>query len=243
MGKRYIANFHYFDKINTPNKAYWLGFIWADGYVAKRLRKQPNGTVRIEYNLKLSLNQGDASHIKKFLKDIESNYPINFYESKGFTLEDKKIEARAFITNIYMCKFLYEDLGIQPRRTDASKVIKHIPEYLYKYFILGLFDADGSFSAYSGNNYGDKLNVIFGGSELVLRFIENYLSENSLTNSKVNVHKLSQRHEGKDGGWLSLRYSGKAQGMKILDYLYDSPIYLDRKYNKYLNIPYHNKQQ
>ena len=49
----YKANFNYFDKIDTPDKAYWLGFIWADGYIAKRERKQPNGCVRIEYNLKL----------------------------------------------------------------------------------------------------------------------------------------------------------------------------------------------
>lgn len=26
----YKANFNYFDKIDTPDKAYWLGFIWAD---------------------------------------------------------------------------------------------------------------------------------------------------------------------------------------------------------------------
>ena len=51
----YKANFNYFDKIDTPDKAYWLGFIWADGYIAKRERKQPNGCVRIEYNLKLAL--------------------------------------------------------------------------------------------------------------------------------------------------------------------------------------------
>ena len=69
----YKANFNYFDKIDTPDKAYWLGFIWADGYIAKRERKQPNGCVRIEYNLKLELQESDASHVQKFLDCIESN--------------------------------------------------------------------------------------------------------------------------------------------------------------------------
>lgn len=240
MSKRYVANFRYFDKIDSPNKAYWLGFIWADGYIAKRERKMPNGNTRTEYNLKLSLMQNDAAHVEKFLKDIESNYPVNFYKINGFNKDAETIEARAFITNIYMCGFLYEELGIQPRRTDASKVINHIPEELHRYFILGLFDADGSFSAYHNDNYGDKLNVTFGGSESVLNFIEAHLKNNRIDNSKTDNHKFRQRHKDKDGSWRTLSYSGKIQGMKILNYLYDSPIYLDRKYEKYLLIPYHS---
>ena len=52
----YKANFNYFDKIDSPDKAYWLGFIWADGYIAKRTRTQ-NGHTRIEYNLKLAIKE------------------------------------------------------------------------------------------------------------------------------------------------------------------------------------------
>lgn len=52
--------------------------------------------------------------------------------------------------------------------------------------------------------------------------------------------RVAIRHKGKDGTWRSLRFAGKPQGMKILRYLYDnSPIYLERKYQKYLSIPYH----
>lgn len=46
--KQYKANFNFFDKIDNPQKAYWLGFIWSDGYVAKTrkiksVRKTKNG--------------------------------------------------------------------------------------------------------------------------------------------------------------------------------------------------------
>lgn len=162
MSKRCMANFHYFDKIDSPNKAYWLGFIWADGYIAKRERKMPNGNIGIEYNLKLSLMQNDAAHVEKFLKDIESNYPVNFYKTNGFNKDVEAIEAT-------------------------------------------------------------------------------HLRNNRVDNSKTNKHKFYQRHKNKDGSWKTLSYSGKVQGMKILNYLYDSQIYLDRKYEKYLSIPYHNK--
>ncbi len=139
-----------------------------------------------------------------------------------------------------MGSFLYEELGLVPNRYDTSKMIAHIPKEFHKYFILGLFDADGSFSAYQNDEYGKKLNVVFGGSESLLRFIEQHLIENNIVESYKNGRQLDQRHKDKDGTWLSLKFAGKIQGMKILNYLYDSPIYLYRKYIKYLQIPYHN---
>lgn len=238
----YKANFNYFDKIDTPDKAYWLGFIWADGYIAKRERKQPNGCVRIEYNLKLELQESDASHVQKFLDCIESNYPVHFYQSNGFNKEPR-LEARAFVTNLHLCSLLYEEYGIVPRRHDISLVIKAIPKEYEKYFILGVFDADGSFVAYQGA-YGQKMNITFGGSESLLHFIESHLTTNEIilkADTGSGQRKLHQRHEGKDGTWRTLNFAGKQQCMKIINYLYkDSPIYLDRKYQKYLDLPYHN---
>ena len=194
----------------------------------------------MEYNIKLALKDTDYNHIQKFLDDLESNYPIHFYVSKGFDRTFTSREARAFITNLHMGSFLYEELGLVPNRHDASKMIAHIPKEFHKYFILGLFDADGSFSAYQKESYGEKLNISFGGSESLLRFIEEHLIENNIVESYKNGRELQQRHEGKDGTWLSLRFAGKVQGLKILDYLYDSSIYLYRKYQKYLDIPYHS---
>lgn len=171
---------------------------------------------------------------------MESDYPIHFYKSSGFKTDNTNeiIEARAFITNKRMCAFLYEDLGIKPYRHDASKLISHIPNELYKYFILGLFDADGSFSSYQ-KDYGKKMIVCFGGSESLLRFIETFLIENNIVENYQQGRKLEQRHKDRDGTWLSLKFSGVPQGMRILNYLYNSPIYLDRKYEKYLKLPYH----
>ena len=238
----YKANFNYFDKIDTPDKAYWLGFIWADGYIAKRIRKQSNGRVRIEYNLKLALQESDASHVQKFLDCIESNYPVHFYQSNGFNKEPR-LEARAFITNLHMCSLLYEDYGLIPRRCDVSPLLKQMPKEHEKFFILGIFDADGSFTTYHGD-YGDKMNVVFGGSEFLIRFIENHLTTNEIilkATTDSGQRKLHQRHDGKDGTWRTLNFAGKRQCMKIINYLYkDSPIYLDRKYQKYLDLPYHN---
>ena len=234
MHKLYKINNKYFDKIDNPNKAYWLGFIWADGYVGKRERGN-KGNI-IEYALKLAIKDTDDNHIKKFANDIETNQPIKYYKTKGFC---ESSESRLLITNKYMCSHLYEDLGIISFRTDANKVISFIPKKLHKYFILGVFDGDGSFSSYSCKDNGhmrDKMNLSFGGSESLLRFIENHLIENKIIKPYEEGRKLQQRHKDADGTWRTLVLPGPAQAMRILNYLYDSPIYLDRKYEKYLAL-------
>lgn len=226
----YKANFNYFDNIDKEEKAYWLGFIWADGYVCKRNRPD-----RTEYNLKLSLQSNDELHIQKFIDCLDGNYPIHTYKSKGFE-GAIGVEKRLFLTNKHMCSLLYEKYGIAPNRHDPNKLINAIPKEFYRYFILGLFDADGSFTAYKGN-YGEKLTVCFGGSKEILDFIECYFDEIGLT--PKNNRGKEQRHKDNDGYWLSTKYCGIPQGSKILNWLYkDSKIHLDRKYEKYLSIPY-----
>ncbi len=241
----YVANFNFFDNIDTPQKAYWLGFIWADGYISKRERIVTNSKknkTRLEYNLKLALKESDASHVQKFINDIDGNYPVHIYNSSGFDRNNTTTEARAFITNKYMCSKLYEDYGIIPRRHEVDKIIRAIPERLYKYFILGVFDGDGSFTSYHCGR-DCKLNVCFGGSEELLRFIENVLiTQNVVSSIGENKHrKLQERHKGRDGTWRTLPFAGVSQGSKILRWLYeDSVIYLDRKYEKYKKLASQN---
>ena len=39
LGIKYLTyNKNYFDVIDTPTKAYWLGFLYADGYVTSKNR-------------------------------------------------------------------------------------------------------------------------------------------------------------------------------------------------------------
>lgn len=48
-------NEHIFDCIDTEEKAYWLGFIFADGYISST-----------NYSFELSLKSSDIEHLNKF---------------------------------------------------------------------------------------------------------------------------------------------------------------------------------
>jgi len=237
----YSFNEKYFDVIDNEHKAYWMGFLWCDGYVGKRDGIRPNGFYRLEYNLKFSLMESDKGHLEKFNKDINGTYPIHIYKCGKSSFEKNGVipnECRLFITNLYFCRLLQEKYGIIANRFDCSKVIKLIPENLKRHFIRGILDADGSLCHYNTIDDGfnrDKFAVKFSTYEMLLEFIESYFYKNKITNTEI--YKKGTRHDGKDGYCKDLGFSGRQQFMKIMSYLYDgSTIYLDRKYEKYLKI-------
>jgi len=231
LPKRYEINEHFFDNIDSENKAYWMGFIWCDGYCIKRIRDQG----KIEYSFKLSLQELDKNHLEKFKNDIESNYDIKTYVLKS-SFDNAQREARFTIGNQYLGKLLQEKYGLISHRSDPSKVCNEIPKIFYKDFIRGILDADGSFSKYfTLKEKRSKCNVTFSTYQNLVLWILNILKEvNTIENTD---RKLYRRNKDRDGECRALTFSGRNQSIKVLDYLYkDSNIYLDRKYEKYLKI-------
>jgi hypothetical protein len=238
----YKFNQNYFDNIDTENKAYWLGFLWCDGYIAKRERVDKYG-IRIEYNIKLSLQENDKEHLIKFVSDIEGNYPVHRYampKNNVFSNGKELFESRVFITNLHMGKTLQEKYGIIPNRSDCSKILNFLPEELYKHFIRGILDGDGTISFYVNTDKQggktNKANLSFTTYESILEFIERYFYKIGLTETEYYKKYKRHKEEGKDGYCRTLSYSGIPQVTKLVNYLYeDANIYLDRKFEKYLN--------
>lgn len=65
----YTCDYHFFDNIDTEEKAYWLGFLTADGWISKSADSNA-GVTGIE------LQYGDIGHLKKFNQSIGGNYKI-----------------------------------------------------------------------------------------------------------------------------------------------------------------------
>ena len=63
----YYYNKDYFKIINNEHKAYWLGFLYADGYVEPIYRKDKIKAFRLE----LSLQESDEDMLLLFKKDID----------------------------------------------------------------------------------------------------------------------------------------------------------------------------
>lgn len=226
-------NSRYFDKIDSSDKAYWIGFIWCDGSMVHRIRK--NG--RHEYNFKLSLMESDNLHLEKFLDCIDGRYySVKIYKACSAYREDGK-ESRVFITNTHLGNILIERYGIFSNRHDATKLLSEIPKEYQRDFIRGVVDADGTFCHYYVDKTKSKYSVTIGGSDTLLFGIKKILEENELIVEKERSFNKRHKEEGRDFGYSTLSLTGRPQVLRILDWLYkDANVYLDRKYNKYLNI-------
>ncbi len=220
-------NKEFFDIIDTEQKAYWLGFIWSDGYMCIRDRGS-NGT--LGYEFKLELAKIDQEHLEKFKNDLNSDFLIKNYKNKNSFGEFES--CRFMIYNKYFCENLSNNFNLVPRRKSIENFIYKIPKELIRHFIRGIFDADGSFSYYIIHETRKKASMSFNCVENLSRFIESHFIENELI---ANIdRKLYRRHEERDGEMRTLMLSGVPQVNKILDYLYkDSEVFLDRKYLKY----------
>ena len=206
----------FFEKIDNEEKAYFLGFLFADGY---------NNIKRGDINLRVSVIDKDI--VFKFRSALGSNHPIRFIESNGFKNSQQ--------IGLYICnKKISTDLeknGCGKNKTHSCS-FPLIQSALVKHFIRGYFDGDGSLSFTSQKeNYKAWLvnicvNDAFG------------LELSNIINSQLPINLAFYPKREKQKNNISYCCLGGSKQVEILmDWLYsDCKVYLDRKYNKYLEL-------
>lgn len=213
---KFNINHNYFDEINTEEKAYFLGLLFADGCVSKR------------YNyIRLGLKESDLSTLEKFNFSLENENPIKIYKKQKETFSNTCL-LRIGSKNI---KEQLIKKGCLPLKTFLldwpSKEI--VPEPLIRHFIRGYFDGDGCFSY--RKHQGKYLKPAF-----------NVVSTLDFCNGLMNVIKketgsncyMQKRHKNKNTNTRQLEISGTKQIMSVMDWLYkDATVFIQRKFDKY----------
>lgn len=147
--KKYIVDENYFSIIDSEEKAYWLGFLYADGYV--RLKNNRSGQLKFKLSIK------DRNHIELFNSCMNSNYKIKDYTSSvkyngGFS---KSNVSELSIYNTKIVKDLIR-LGCVNKKTFSIRM-PDIEKSLYRHFIRGYFDGDGNI--YKNKNRSNSFQV------------------------------------------------------------------------------------
>jgi hypothetical protein len=224
--RKYRFNEDYFEKIDTEEKAYWLGFIYADGCVRENQGKGKNKGLGLE----ISLKESDKSHLEKFIKNIQC-YDKSIIKKKVIKLKEKEYVAyRIVINSTKMCKDLISK-GVYPRKSLTLKfpTKEIVSDELLKHFIRGYFDGDGNVGVRNTHGYVNCPRVTLLGTEdflIVLKMI----FEKDL---KVSNVKLQLKHNNKA---FSYQKTGD-DARRILRYMYDgASVYLERKYDVHKRI-------
>ena len=169
--KSHTLNEKYFDIIDTDLKAYFLGFLSADGNI---------NNSRKSLILNISIQYKDKYILEKFLQELEADYEIKVYH-EGY--------ASLFIGNNYLCKTLSK-YNVVPKKSSIYEP-KNIPKEFIPAFIKGFFDGDGCISGVRVDDEGkydiNKYKCRITGNKNSMRTFKEYLKD---LNIDSNFRKL-----------------------------------------------------
>lgn len=225
ISKSYLCRFrtdlcnvdaNYYINCKTPEAAYFLGFLWADGCIT--------GTNQGRYQIMFCIKEEDARNV----------FPI-FDKAGKWTVDYKNIKSgsrqgRARSQNKQLYDFLFEN-DYKSKDKSADKILSKIPEELKCYFFQGLLDGDGCIY------YNDEQHRLeFAGPyDQDWSYIETIYKK---LNIKYSIYRRISKKKVKDGSRFMKGSTIIVQNLEDIlifcKFIYPKLIGLRRKYEKYL---------
>lgn len=210
--QKHVFDINFFNKIDTQDKAYILGLLYADGNIAQDKR-----------SVSISLQEADVQillHIKDIL-NVNKDLAYIRYSDKNPNWSN---QYKFSISNTHFGETLIGH-GLVPNKSLFLEFPTNIPIDLYRHFLRGYIDGDGSISSSKKDNrvrLASTENFCYAAKLL----IENQLKIN------VSIKPCKCNDITKE-----LCISGGNQVKKFLDWIYqDANLYIQRKYDRYFYL-------
>ncbi len=202
---KYRCDHEFFSVIDTEVKAYWLGFLMADGCVAS-----DTNTIAI------TLQDRDGYIMERMAKEMKTNSPVTYRDRRFKHYQDTKS------LRIYSGKIKQDliRLGCTPRKS-LTLQYPHglIPDKLMHHFMRGFFDGDGGITT----THGVPNSFMVCGPE---GFISDY---QDILIREVGLSKTKLSYQPKI---VSASYGGNGNLHRLFNFLYkDATIFLHRKFD------------
>lgn len=214
--QKYNINESYFDIIDTEDKAYFLGLLYADGYNYEK-----------ENSVSINLQENDVDILNKFKSFINSDRPL--------FLKKSKIKTRK---NQYLLSINNKNISIQLKRLGCfqKKSLtlefpkeEQVPYHLMRHFIRGYFDGDGCIRYIKEKEFRIRTTIV--SSENFLKTLKQKIKD--ILNIELNIIKDKRTKNST----RILYTKNNIDSYIFLNWIYkDSIVYLDRKYNLYKDI-------
>lgn len=210
--RKFPINENFFEIIDTEEKSYMLGFLYADGCNHEQHHK-----------IEVSLAKQDEDILIKFSKLLlDGNINVKEYDDRvGLYLINRKISDDL------------KKLGCTARKTFILK-FPDLPKHLLHHFVRGYFDGDGMLTIIVRNDKPSKPQI----ASFSIVSTKEMLEEIGKFIADMGIHfEINKRFPEKNNNNFTLRVSGNQQIKKVCDFLYkDATIYLDRKHEAYLHL-------
>ena len=195
---------YFFNKIDTPEKAYVLGFLLADGHINKKNKVSVATCI-------------DDKEVIEFIASVLDSNVRNDYKFDKKTRRFPHCETQRVIKDI---------VKFSGGRLKKERHYPRVRKDLERYLLLGFFDADGCITwgiRKDRNRIWQK--VMFASSYSLLEGVQQHLFNIGITT------KL--RPKANEDCYI-IEFANKKDVLKFLDYIYpnDEFIILQRKYLK-----------
>jgi hypothetical protein len=199
---KYEFNEDYFEKIDTEDKAYFLGFIVADGSVNE---------------FRLNISQKEPDILYEFEKFINLSNGVR-----------KHTKRNIFFLNLTSDKLVNDlnNLGIYKNKTMIVKY-PDIPKHLEHHFMRGLFDGDGCISIHKKREGSrdttdrGQVNICSGSRDFIEKYVDRLNEICGITKNKIRCPK---------GTYNVIDWGSFSDIEKFYELFYkDANIYLERK--------------
>lgn len=204
---------NYFSVIDSPEKAYILGFIAADGYISKPCFKNRF--------LEITLNRRDIGTLEFIKEELGASHKLSLRMNNSVRLH---IGSSSLVNDI-------EKYGIFNNKSlTIGPIVDLIPDVFKGNFICGLWDGDGSCGVYKKkDHYKPYLVVSLVGTLPLLNNVLDFL--------EVKGRISKDRRWGPETFCLTISKQSDLKTLYEKTYKI-SPFSMERKRNKFLQMEY-----
>lgn len=151
-----IKNPHYFESIDTKEKSYWFGFIFADALIKEKYR----------YTFKFELNSLDRERLVKLADLIGLDTERIKDRTRIYCHDNGKLKIKKYSYIQFKSKSMIQDLLRNGYSSSAMggelpEIISRADENMALAFLLGFFDGDGTW-------YGGRSGEIYSSNKMIL---------------------------------------------------------------------------
>lgn len=205
---KYFYDENFFEKIDSEEKAYFLGFIFADGCVS-------NDPKKYRYQVTLKLHTKDKHILDSFIKSVKGEMPV--WKHGQREMSEVHFSGKKMVNDLI-------NLGVTPNKTFTLQY-PTINETLEKHFLRGYFDGDECIRVNEDRRDNSKrgdLRIVSGSLDML-----NKINERMNILFGTNMNKL---YGPKDKDFKYIGWSGMSDIEKIyLGFYDDATLFLNRK--------------
>jgi hypothetical protein len=213
---KYSFDENYFENINTKDKAYFLGLLYADGGISHN-------------RMSITLQKQDDYILNIFFKKLNCVGNIGFRHSKNEGFENEYttfgVSSKKIISDLKI-------IGCGESKSFKIRFPHNLDNKLFWSFLRGVFDGDGNFY-YQKSRNKTNWSIISN-----LSFCQDLQAQLLKRGMISNIYQNKNKHKD----IAEIRVFAHADIKKIFHYMYENcdNLYLTRKYDKFIEFLEYN---